>query len=119
MNRSVAAILCTVLLVTTLGGPAVALDRPSSITTSVPTTTTVGERVTFQATLGNTSSAHFRWDFDDGTTASGWLVSNTFDTPGRYSVIVVANDDGTRIRDAFTVTVYPDRSGTSQTRLRR
>ena len=119
MNRSSATVLCSVLLVAALVGPAAAPDRPSSIATSAPTTTTVGERVTFQATLENTTGTHFGWDFDDGTTASGWLVSNTFDDPGRYSVTVVADDDGTRISDTFTVTVYPDRSGTADTRIRR
>lgn len=118
MRVSTVAIVCSVFLVITLIGPATALG-PSNIATSAPTTTTVGERVTFQATLTNASGTDISWDFDDGSTASGWLVSNTFDAPGEYAVIVVANDDGNRARDIFTVTVYPDQSGTSETRIRR
>lgn len=39
------------------------------------------------------SIASYEWDFQDGTTATGQSVSNTFDLPGQYRVQLTVTDD--------------------------
>jgi len=120
VTRTTGAVLLSVLLIGTLAGPALALDRPITMNTSAPTTVTAGERATFQASVAaDTGDPDITWDFDDGSTASGWLVSNTFEEPGQYSIIVVADSDGARARAAISVTVVPRHPNTTRTRPRR
>ncbi len=47
-----------------------------------------------------------RWNFDDGTTATGREVSHAFDSPGQYGVTVTAvDDDGVTRTDAVDVQI--------------
>jgi PKD repeat protein len=95
------------VLTTGIVAPAVGAGTAPTVTTTAPSTVQAGERVAFQATLGNTTDAQFRWEFDDGSTASGWLVSNTYDDAGRYDVVVSAETSSGEISASITVTVLP------------
>lgn len=88
--------------------PVAAQDTSTTLTTSAPAEVSVGEPAMFEANLENATDVDFTWDFSDGSTASGWLVSNTFDEPGTYSVIVTAHDDGVRTTDTFNIVVRPE-----------
>ncbi|MFB6083000.1 MAG: PKD domain-containing protein [Halorientalis sp.] len=63
-----------------------------------PAVPTVGEAVSFDATLSSDRDGELvatEWRFGDGTAASGSTVTHTFGTPGNYTVEVrVTDDDG-------------------------
>lgn len=64
-----------------------------------PSTTeaTVGERITFHVsdTTGDDGWLDtLDWDFDDGTTASGWWNAHTYESTGTYTVALDAADNG-------------------------
>ncbi len=62
-----------------------------------PSTTSaeVGERIEFTA-VDTTSQGNWieslEWDFDDGTTASGWWNAHSYDSSGEYTVTLTAAD---------------------------
>jgi|GEM_PF-2815084 len=117
MDRRTALLTTLVVtLVVTLSvtGPATALERSTSLTTAAPASVSVDERVTLQAELQNATEASYTWDFDDGSTGTGWLVSTTYDEPGQYSVIVTAYDGGVRTTDTIRINVYPDSLDTGE-----
>lgn len=76
-----------------------------------PSTTeaTVGERITFQVldTTGDqTWLVGLDWDFDDGTTASGWWNAHTYESSGTYTVALDATDnEGTTTTHEIVITV--------------
>ncbi len=60
-----------------------------------PSTTSadVGERITFR--VNDTSGTgryidSMEWEFDDGTTGSGWWQGHSYDSPGTYTVALTA-----------------------------
>jgi len=118
MRVLAAWLLVTMLVVSGPVGSAAALDHDPGVRITASSTTTADDRVTFEATVSNTTASQFRWDFDDGSTASGWLVANTFDDPGTYSVTVVATHDDIVRTASIRVTVYPTPWWLSNTRLR-
>jgi PKD repeat protein len=104
-------LVVTLLVTPAVAGPAVALERSTSLSTAAPASVSVGERVTLQAQLHNATDGSYTWDFDDGSTGTGWLVSTTYDDPGQYSVIVTAYDGGVQTTDTVRINVYPDSLG--------
>lgn len=105
-----------VLFVVTTGivAPVAGTGTAATVTTTAPSTVQAGERVAFQASLGNASEARYRWQFDDGSTASGWLVSNTYDDAGRYDVVVTAETTDDQLTASVTVTVLPAAETTAE-----
>jgi len=58
------------------------------------------------ASSDNVGVTSFAWDFGDGTTATGETVTQNYDEPGSYTVILTVTDAaGNSATDAVTVTV--------------
>lgn len=73
------------------------------------TSASVGERITFGVTdtTGNdTWIDSLEWDFDDGTTASGWWNAHTYESAGTYTVALMGTDnEGMTTTHEVTITV--------------
>lgn len=79
-----------------------ATDGPAELETN--------ESGTFTATVNEdraTKPLEYRWDFGDGTTATGLLASHSFSSPGDYQVIFTASNEGSVDRDTLSVSVVP------------
>jgi chitinase len=63
---------------------------------------TPGVSITFTATAND--GATYSWDFDDGT-ASGRVVSHTFDSAGSYTVILTVQRSGDTKGDSVGIDV--------------
>ena len=71
-----------------------ALCQPiSSLNASfAPPTPSVGEVVTFTASASGTLPINYTWDFGDGFTASGIVVTHAFSTMGDHTVTLTAQN---------------------------
>lgn len=81
--------------------PSVSLDIPNSAQT--------GEAVNFRATPGAEGAAavSFRWDFGDGTTASGPQVTHTYTRAGAFDgKLTVDGIDGIPAEKTFTISIH-------------
>jgi PKD repeat protein len=59
-------------------------------------TLTPSETVTLDASTSTGTIDSFDWDFGDGTTASGEIVTHSYESPGEYTVeLTVSSSDGT------------------------
>lgn len=72
----------------------------------------VDEKITFNGNKSNDSDgeiADYTWDFGDGTTANGLIVSHQYAVPGKYTVTLVVTDNtdvgNNSALDKLTVTV--------------
>lgn len=77
-----------------------ALDCPSA-------TLETGESATFTASTNAdaTQPVSLRWDFGDGTTATGMTARHSWSTPGTYNVTVTASNERASDSESCTVTV--------------
>jgi hypothetical protein len=82
-----------------------ARDRPTFVST--PESPTTGTATTFRTTALDPGVVEsFRWEFGDGTTATGMQVSHRYDTPGNYRVThAVTTVDGTEFTRSRQITV--------------
>ena len=65
---------------------------------------------TFSATTNDeiaTQPIEYRWDWGDGTTATGLLATHSYESPGTYTVTFTADNDGATDTESMTVTVVP------------
>lgn len=84
----------------------IATDLAQAATTQ--STYQVGERIQFEASAFDPDGGDvdLRWEFGDGDTANGALVTHAYGTAGTYSVRLVATDDeGTTAEVTRTVRV--------------
>jgi PKD repeat protein len=74
------------------------LGQPPEPVINFPVEARVGEEVTFdgsESRPGSSPIASYEWDFDDGTTGSGAIVTHVYDDPGTYQVtLTVTGEDG-------------------------
>ncbi len=73
-----------------------------------PTRLEVGQEATFTARANEeeaTGPVMYRWDFDDGTTATGATVTHRFEQPGNYTLTLTGSNPGSTDRQLLTVTV--------------
>jgi PKD repeat protein len=87
-----------------------AVLSPSANFVFSPGSPSTGQLVVFNADTSTAATGHqlttFNWNFGDGATASGLVVSHGFATAGAYSVTLnVADDLGQKNTKATTVTV--------------
>jgi PKD repeat protein len=88
---------------------------PSASFSSTPSSPSIGESVTFDASGssdqdGSISSYEWDWDGDGSYEATGKIPSHSFSSPGDYSVVLrVTDDDGATDIFSDIVTVF-DRS---------
>ncbi len=87
---------------------------PTASFTISPPKPTVGEKVVFDASSSTAPAGQiveYKWDFGDGATATGKIVTHTYEKPGKYLVklTVVANNGlkGTAIK---TLEVLPKKT---------
>jgi|GEM_PF-1875496 len=82
---------------------------PSASFASDPTSPTVGESVTFDASGSSDpdgSIASYSWDFGDGATATGQTVTHSYGATGDYTVTLTVTDDaGATASTSSTITV--------------
>lgn len=73
----------------------------------------VTEPINFVAQVDGGSNILYTWDFGDGTSATGPVVSHSYSEPGTYSVRVIASNGVSSAEFAVTVTVerQPDEPG--------
>ncbi len=85
------------------------LDMPPVADAGPDRTVTIIDVVTFDGSQSSTypdSMATYDWDFGDGDTASGVVVTHTFGTVGTYTVtLTVTDDDGSTDTDTAIITV--------------
>ena len=106
----VAATASTGLLASGPAGAFGALE-PVAVVTATPTTGEAPLVVTFDGSASTSPNplASWAWDFGDGTTGSGAIVSHTYATAGSYqATLVVADTLGlVSFPRAVTITVTP------------
>lgn len=74
-----------------------------------PRSITEGAVVNYRARISNTSTrpVGYLWDFGDGIASEGSVVAHRYDTPGTYTVMVVAYNVAGRDTLSTRVTVSP------------
>ncbi|NNE36369.1 MAG: PKD domain-containing protein, partial [Rhodothermales bacterium] len=63
--------------------------------------------VSFSANIQGDGPFTYRWDFGDGTTATGANPSHTFTTPGTYTVTATATNEAGEDTRTMTIVVVP------------
>ncbi len=71
--------------------------------------TPLGQVTTLTATVAAGSSVQYQWDFGDGKSGSGKVVTHVFPAVGPFSVTVTASNDVSVLTRTKTVTVVPIR----------
>ena len=69
-----------------------------------------GDDGTFSATTNDeiaTQPVEYRWDWGDGTTATGLLATHSYANAGTYTVTFTADNGGSTDSESMTVTVVP------------
>ena len=81
-------------------------NASQSVIINGPASVGVGIPATYMA--AGPASATYNWTLSGAahTSTSGNIATATWVTPGTYSVIVTANNNGTLLRDTLTVTVF-------------
>jgi PKD repeat protein len=67
--------------------------------------TTLGDTTTLTATIAAGSNVTYAWDFDDGSTGSGEVVTHVFAQAGTYTVSVTASNSAGSLTTTTVVTV--------------
>ena len=85
------------------------------------TTVCEGETTQFEGLASGANVANYEWDFDDGETGSGQIVSHTYTEAGTYQVtLVVTAEDGTcpgEITQTVVVNAMPVPTATADPNL--
>jgi VWFA-related protein len=71
----------------------------------VPSIPTAGEEVTFDATEIEGDIQSYEWNFGDGTTATGDVVTHTYTEPGSYTIELAIDRSGSIERGTATINV--------------
>jgi len=72
----------------------------------------VGEESTFDATGSSGNITGYQWDFGDGTTATGAVVTHTYTSSGNYTVnLTVTDSSGNTDSTTQSITVMSTESG--------
>ena len=92
------------------------IDPIATILSVSDTTPTTNQSVTFTGTGddldGTVSTADFLWDFGDGTTATGDVVSHSYTSAGSKTVtLTVTDNEGGEGKDSVSVTVSAPSAG--------
>jgi PKD repeat protein len=96
------------------------VNQPPTAVIRGPTHGLVGETLSFDG--GNSDDdgqiVDYAWDFGDGSTGSGFTVTNVYTGAGSYQVALVVTDDGGLIANAtHSVQIEPEPTVTSERNL--
>lgn len=69
--------------------------------------TTLSNFTVFTATVGQGASVDYRWDFGDGTTGIGAIISHTYGTIGNYTAVVTASNSINFLTTTTQVEINP------------
>jgi len=106
----VASVVALALVMTTGLGAHRAAAQPAPPTANAggPYTGTVGVPIQFAGGDSTGFNLSFTWDFGDGTTATGVVVTHTYNAPGTYTVVLTVVDRfGRQASDRTTATISP------------
>ncbi len=78
---------------------------PEGLTASNDGPTPLGSPTSFSATVTFGKAVTYQWDFGDGATGSGFVVTHTYAAAGVYHVTVIAANGGGSLTATTTVTV--------------
>jgi len=67
--------------------------------------TSLGRATTLSATIAAGRTATFTWDFGDGVTATGAVVTHVYPAAGMYAAVVTASNSVSVVTDTTTVSV--------------
>ena len=85
--------------------------KPRASFTYTPPTPVVNQTVTFDASSSTPNGGviiSYQWDFGDGTTAEGVIVTHKYSSTGNYTVTLnVTDNEGAWNATSKTITVYP------------
>lgn len=82
------------ILVTIAPVPITHTPTPAPISIGSPNTVEAGVPIEFIAYPASTQGLEFSWDFGDGTTATGTVVTHVYEQPGTYWVRVELRNSG-------------------------
>ncbi len=98
---------------------AFALNPPTGLKASNDSPTVLGDMTTLTATVMGGLNVTYQWDFGDGQTGSGALVTHTFASAGHYTALVTATNDAGVLSAATPITITNQlpvaNAGTDQT----
>lgn len=81
------------------------IPTPEAITIGSPDTAEAGVPIEFVANPANTQGLEFRWNFGDGTTATGTVVTHVYEQTGTYRVrLELLNSGRSPVFKVITVT---------------
>lgn len=70
--------------------------------------TQLGASTTFTAVISSGTNVTYTWDFDDGSTASGPIVSHVYTSLGTYTVTVTAVNSVSAVQtETIAVVIEP------------
>jgi hypothetical protein len=105
----VSAVVLALVMALGLGARhAAAQPAPPTANAGGPYTGTVGVPIQFAGGDSTGFNLSFTWDFGDGTTATGVVVTHTYTAPGTYTVVLTVVDRfGQQASDRTTATISP------------
>lgn len=105
----VSAVILALVVALGLGAHrAEAQPAPPTAKAGGPYTGTVGVPIQFAGGDSTGFNLSFTWDFGDGTTATGVVVTHTYTAPGTYTVtLTVVDRFGQQASDRTTATISP------------
>lgn len=109
----VSAVVLALVMALGLGARhAAAQPAPPTANAGGPYTGTVGVPIQFAGGDSTGINLSFTWDFGDGTTATGVVVTHTYTAPGTYTVtLTVVDQFGRQASDRTTATISPAVTG--------
>jgi PKD domain-containing protein len=93
-------------------------QEPSIDALTTPAAGSAGGTLAFDTAVSDADGDHLqvRWDFGDGTTATGTTASHAYVAPGSYQgTLTATNETGLSAQRAFTITITPAPLGTPVT----
>jgi PKD repeat protein len=90
-------------------------NRPPSVKINVPTYAHQNQLITYNGTGSFDPDGFiisYRWDFGDGTTGSGLVVTHSYASNGNYTItLIVTDNDGSTSSNSTTIIIAEEKPG--------